>query len=79
MWVTRTINKIVSSIKNKTIVEKTKAVDYQQMSADDLEDLRLEYVNEKTRLESRVEWLSRECETLQQLIDERASDDANDD
>ena len=56
---------------------KTKAVDYQQMSADDLEDLRLEYQNEKTRLESRIEWLSRECETLQQLIDERVQDEAN--
>lgn len=58
-------------------MEKTKAVDYQQMSADDLEDLRLEYQNEKTRLESRIEWLSRECETLQQLIDERVQDEAN--
>lgn len=58
-------------------MEKTKAVDYQQMSADDLEELRLEYQNEKTRLESRVEWLSRECETLQQLIDERVQDEAN--
>jgi hypothetical protein len=58
-------------------VEKTKAVDYQQMSADDLEELRLEYQNEKTRLESRIEWLSRECETLQQLIDERVQDEAN--
>lgn len=58
-------------------MEKTKAVDYQQMSADDLEELRLEYQNEKTRLESRIEWLSRECETLQQLIDERVQDEAN--
>ena len=56
---------------------KTKAVDYQQMSADDLEELRLEYQYEKTRLESRIEWLSRECETLQQLIDERVQDEAN--
>ena len=58
-------------------MEKTKAVDYQQMSADDLEELRLEYQNEKTRLESRIEWLSRDCETLQQLIDERVQDEAN--
>lgn len=58
-------------------MEKTKAVDYQQMSADDLEELRLEYQNEKTRLESRIEWLSRECETLQQLIDERVQEEAN--
>ena len=58
-------------------MEKTKAVDYQQMSADDLEELRLDYQNEKTRLESRIEWLSRECETLQQLIDERVQDEAN--
>ncbi len=58
-------------------MEKTKAVDYQQMSADDLEELCLEYQNEKTRLESRIEWLSRECETLQQLIDERVQDEAN--
>lgn len=74
-----TINKIVSSIKNKTIVEKTKAVDYQQMSADELEELRLDYQNEKTRLEERVEWLTNECEELQAIIDERASDDANED
>lgn len=60
-------------------MEKTKAVDYQQMSAEDLEELRLEYVNEKTRLEERVEWLTNECEELQAIIDERASDDANDD
>jgi len=74
-----TINKIVPSIKNKTIVEKTKAVDYQQMSADDLEELRLDYVNEKTRLEERVEWLTNECETLQALIDERVQDEAEED
>ena len=74
-----TINKIVLSIKNKTIVEKTKAVDYQQMSADDLEELRLEYANEKTRLEGRVEWLTNECETLQTLIDERVQDEAEED
>lgn len=58
-------------------MEKTKIVGYHLMSADDLEELRLEYQNEKTRLESRIEWLSRECETLQQLIDERVQDEAN--
>ena len=57
-------------------MEKTKAVDYQQMSAEDLEELRLDYQNEKTRLEERVEWLTNECETLQTLIDERVEEEA---
>ena len=58
-------------------MEKTKVVDYHQMSADELEELRLEYVNEKTCLEERVEWLTEECKNLQALIDERAEDDSN--
>ena len=57
-------------------MEKTKEVSYQEMGLAELEELRLDYVNEKERLESRVEWLSRECETLQQLIDERAEEEA---
>lgn len=55
---------------------KTKAVDYQQMSAADLEELRLDYQNEKTRLEERIEWLTNECEILQTFIDERVEEEA---
>lgn len=50
---------------------KTKAVDYKDMATPELEQLLLDYQNEKLTHEERVEWLTQECDELQELIDER--------
>ena len=60
---------------NFTIV-KTKAVDYKDMATPELEQLLLDYQNEKHAHEERVEWLTQECEEIQELIDERNEDEA---
>lgn len=55
---------------NFTIVE-TKAVDYKDMATPELEQLLADYQSEKHAHEERVEWLTQECEEIQELIDER--------
>ena len=49
------------------------------MATEDLEQLLTDYQNEKRSHESRVEWLTSECEELQAIIDERAQDEAEED
>lgn len=53
----------------------TKEVSYEQMATEDLEQLLTDYQNEKRTHEERVEWLTRECEELQSIIDERTQDE----
>ena len=61
-------------LQNFTIVEKTKAVDYEQMPTEELEQMLCDYQNEKRTHETRIEWLTNECEELQAIIDSRADD-----
>lgn len=58
---------------------KTKAVDYQQMTTPELEELILDYQNEKRAAEERIEWLSNECEELRAIIDDRERESDDDD
>lgn len=55
---------------------ETKAVDYKDMATPELEQLLADYQSEKHAHEERVEWLTQECEEIQELIDERNEDEA---
>ena len=66
------INELFHPQKIIAIVNKTKEVSYQDMATSELEELLLDYENEKRGLEARKEWLTNECEELQRLIDDRA-------
>jgi hypothetical protein len=48
-----------------------KEVNYEQMATEELEQLLCDYQNDKRANEERIEWLTRECEELQSIIDER--------
>lgn len=58
---------------------KTKAVDYQQLTTPELEELILDYQNEKSAAEERIEWLSSECAELRAIIDERERESDDED
>lgn len=51
-----------------------KEVNYEQMATEELEQLLCDYQNDKRANEERIEWLTRECEELQSIIDERQRD-----
>jgi hypothetical protein len=61
-------------LQNFTIVKKTKAVDYEQMPTEELEQMLCDYQNEKRTHEARIEWLTNECDELQAIIDGRVDD-----
>lgn len=57
---------------------KTREVDYKDMSTEAIEDMLTDYRNELATIEARKEWLSGEIDELQALLDERASDEPED-
>lgn len=54
---------------------KTREVDYKDMSTEAIEDMLTDYRNELATIEARKEWLSGEIDELQAMLDERASDE----
>lgn len=60
-------------LNRKTV--KTKEVDYKAMSSEAIEDMLTDYRNELNGIEARKEKLSAEIEELQTILDDRASDE----
>lgn len=52
-------------------MSNSREVTYEQMSTEELEQMLCDYQNEKRANEERNEWLTRECEEMQSIIDER--------
>lgn len=57
---------------------KTREVDYKDMSTEAIEDMLTDYRNELATIEARKEWLSGEIDEQQTMLDERASDEPDD-